>query len=159
MRSSPSSPGWDSEELTGVVVVHAHPVDGSFGADSDDLRIAVIPNPLQPDYIDIYVLSDLATRRVPRLRLHDGDWRDLAVTELAVADVAVADVAVAGRLPGIWHGRHVLPTHAAGDIRFLALTLEGEEVLKTDYTLIVGLPPSVSSPEAVSADVLTDAVR
>lgn len=144
----------DSEELTGVVVVHAHPVDGSFGADSDDLRIAVIPNPLQPDYIDIYVLSDLATRRVPRLRLHDGDWRDLAVTELAVADVAVA-----GRLPGIWHGRHVLPTHAAGDIRFLALTLEGEEVLKTDYTLIVGLPPSVSSPKAVSADVLTDAVR
>ena len=125
-------------ELTGMVVVHGLAADGSVGTPTPDLRIAVVPNPIQPDYLDLFVLSDLPGSRRPRLRLQHDGWTDLAIDDAA---------------PGIWWSSHVLPADATGDIFILALTMEGEEVLKTDFTLSRVAPlPASAKPVAQAAE-------
>ena len=48
-------PAW---KLTSRIVVEAYPVDGSYGVDSPaTLRLAVIPNPIQPAFVDVFAIS------------------------------------------------------------------------------------------------------
>ncbi|MBM3278924.1 MAG: hypothetical protein FJY95_12710 [Candidatus Handelsmanbacteria bacterium] len=92
---------------TGQLRLQVHPADGSGGQEVPEFRLALLPNPLQPEYLDLYVLSDLPLSQAPRLRLQDG--QALEVIQLA---------------PGIWQGSHVLRPGQAPALGFLALGLD-----------------------------------
>ncbi|MFH1566382.1 MAG: hypothetical protein ABIL09_00165, partial [Gemmatimonadota bacterium] len=111
-------------EATGRLLLRVHPVDGSYGTASQDLRLALVPNAVQPDYLDVFVLSDLGDQVPPRLRVQSGAWSDLSLESSA---------------PGIWQGSHVLRPGAEGQVRFLALAMAPEhEALKADLAIEVG---------------------
>jgi hypothetical protein len=77
---------------TGQLQLEVHPADGSAGQEVPEFRLALVANPLQPDFLDLYVLSDLPLSQAPRLRLQDG--QTLAVTQwpghLAAASAGAA---------------------------------------------------------------------
>ncbi len=124
-------------EATTRIVVEAYPVDGSYGVDSPaTLRLAVIPNPIQPAFVDVFAISERGMSRAPRLRVLDSGWRD---------------VALAYQGPGIWHGRYALPRDSEGDFDILGLTIDADEVIKSSVTLSVTLPARPVAAKALPA--------
>ncbi len=97
---------------SGQLSIQVYPSDGSAGQEVPEFRLALLPNPLQPDYLDLYVLSDLPLSQAPRLRLQDG--QNLAVIQVA---------------PGIWQGSHVRQPGQTGVQAFLALGLDQDRQL------------------------------
>ncbi|MCC7261627.1 MAG: hypothetical protein IT369_03800 [Candidatus Latescibacteria bacterium] len=97
---------------TGQLQLEVHPADGSAGQEVPEFRLALVANPLQPDFLDLYVLSDLPLSQTPRLRLQNGE-------ALAVVQVA----------PGIWQGSHVLEPGHTGTLGFLAIGLDQDRQL------------------------------
>ena len=132
-------------EATTRIVVEAYPVDGSYGIESPStLRLAVIPNPVQPTFVDIFAISEAGMGREPMLRVQDAGWQDLVP---------------AYQSPGIWHARYALPSAVDGDFDILGLTLGPErEVVKSQLTLSVSPPSPLASaakilPSPAPADV------
>jgi len=122
-------------EASARIVVEAYPVDGSYGVDSPaTLRLAVIPNPIQPAFVDIFAISERGMSRQPLLRVQDSGWRD---------------VALAYQSPGIWHGRYALPRDSEGDFDILGLTIDDDEVIKSSVTLSVTSPAEVIAAKAL----------
>ncbi|MSR83889.1 MAG: hypothetical protein EXS58_13365 [Candidatus Latescibacteria bacterium] len=101
-----------NHQANGQLSVQVYPFDGSAGQEVPEFRLALLPNPLQPDYLDLYVLSDLPRSQAPRLRLQDG--QNLEVIQVA---------------PGIWQGSHVRQPGQAGTLGFLALGLDQDRQL------------------------------
>ena len=94
-------------EAAGRVLLQVYPIDGSHGTESEALRVAVVPNAVQPDYLDVFVLSHVGGAP-PRLRMQKGEWSDMALDNSGA---------------GIWQGRHVLQPGLDGSVRFLALAM------------------------------------
>jgi len=129
-------------EATGRVLVQVHPADGTYGRDAEGLDLVVVPNVVQPDFLDVFVLSDLEPPHRPRLRLEDGAWSELTVT---------------GTHTGIWHGRHVLQPGMEGPVRFLALAMDAEqEVVKSEFAIQVGTAVPASGKHIAMAGVDVD---
>ncbi len=131
----------EGREVIGRVIVRAHPADGSHGVEIPKLRVAVVPNAVQPDYLDVFVVSDIELSRSPRLRARESDWSDLTVS---------------GAAPGIWHGSYVLRPGIEGAVGLLALAMdEQQEALKATLDLSVGtaLPASAKTVSAAGASV------
>ena len=131
----------ETREVSGRIVARAHPADGSHGVEIPELRVAVVPNAIQPDYLDIFVVSDIELSRSPRLRARESDWSDLTVSSTT---------------PGIWHGSYVLKPGVEGAVGLLALTMDAQqEALKATLDLSVGtaLPSSAKRVSAASASV------
>lgn len=104
---------------SGQLQLQVLPADGSAGQEVPEFRLALVPNPLQPDFLDLFVLSDLRLSQPPRLRLQDGQ-------ALEVVQVA----------PGIWQGSHVRSPGQAGTLGFLALGLdENRQLLKSSASV------------------------
>ncbi|MFC1525326.1 FlgD immunoglobulin-like domain containing protein [Candidatus Latescibacterota bacterium] len=117
-------------DASGHLLVHVRPADGSYGIDSDSLQVRVVPNAIQPDFLDIYVVSEFGSELSPRLRLRDSEWADLPVDTSGV---------------GIWHGRHVLRPGMEGSVELLALAMDPHQgVVKSRFGMEVGtvLPAS-----------------
>ncbi len=93
---------------TGRLRLQVLPDDGSVGIESDLFQLAVIANPTQPDYLDVYVVAPAEVTRTPQLQLQDSESHRLGVTALA---------------PGLWYGSHVIPSAYAGTVNLLALAL------------------------------------
>ena len=130
-------------ELTysGRILVQAHPSDGSVGEESDHFKLVVVPNAVQPDYLDVFVISDGRFNRPPRLRAYEGAWSDLPVV---------------GSAPGIWHGDYVLRPGMDGDLDLLALTLDSRsEAYKATSRISIGtaVPASAKVVSGAGADV------
>lgn len=120
-------------EATSRIVVEAYPVDGSYGIGAPStLRLAVIPNPIQPAFVDIFAISERGgLSREPLLRVQDAGWRDL--------DIAYQS-------PGIWHGRYALPPASEGDFDILGLTIDADDdVIKSSFTLSVTAPVEIAT--------------
>jgi len=129
-------------QATGRVLAHVHPVDGTYGRDSDQFDLVVVPNAVQPDFLDVFVLSDQQHHRRPRLRLEDGDWSELTVTSTQA---------------GIWHSRHVLRSGMEGPVRFLALTMDmDQDVIKSDFAIQVGTAIPASGKRIAMAGIDVD---
>ncbi|MBI2501833.1 MAG: hypothetical protein HYW07_01200 [Candidatus Latescibacteria bacterium] len=97
---------------SGQLTLQVYPADGSAGQEVSEFRLALLPNPLQPEYLDLFVLSDRPLSQTPRLRLQSG-------SNLEVIQVA----------PGIWQGSHVLQPGEAETLGFLALALDQDRQL------------------------------
>ena len=121
-------------EATTRILVEAYPVDGSYGIESPStLRLAVIPNPVQPTFVDIFAISEAGMGREPLLRVQDAGWQDLAP---------------AYQSPGIWHARYAL-RDVEGDFGILGLTLSPErEIVKSQLTLSVSAPTPLAATAA-----------
>jgi len=116
----------DAGEATAQIRAQVYPADGSVGQTSPDFALAVVPNVLQPDFLDVFVLSNLPLARPPVLRLQDEIWRNLSVET---------------RIPGIWHGSHVLRPNQEGQVEILALTIDADQqVFQSSFTLSVSAP-------------------
>jgi hypothetical protein len=111
-------------EATGLVLAQVFPADGSAGAESPDFQLALVPNALQPDFVDVFAIAAPELPQAPRLRVQEDGWSDLKVES---------------RAPGIWQGSHVLRPGQQGEISFLALAIsKDQQVLKAAFTLSVG---------------------
>lgn len=121
-------------QASGRILVQVLPADGSAGAERDGFRVAVVPNPVAPTWLDLYVLSDGAAP--PRLRTGPTAWRDL---ELA----PVTD--------GIWHASHALAAGMEGGVSFLALALEGGQLTRSLARIQVGTA-SAAAGKVVAGD-------
>ena len=127
----------DGNEATGHIFAEVHPTDGSVGVESPDFRLAIMPNVIQPDFLDIFVLGDSSAADPPLLRVYNGTWSDLSPVNTA---------------PGIWHGTHVLEMGMDGEIDFLALTMAPDAtVLKSFFTLGVGTVQSTTAKRVGTA--------
>jgi len=109
-------------EAAGRVLLQIHPIDGSKGLESEALRVAVVPNAIQPEFLDVFVLSDVAGGP-PRLRLQREEWSEMALDSSGA---------------GIWQGRHVLQPGIDGSVRFLALAMDHDwQPLAADFAIQV----------------------
>ena len=125
-------------ESSSHVLLQVYPADGSIGATSPDFQLMIVPNVLQPDYLDLFVVSQITLDRAPLLRLQAGsegvDLRD--------------------RDDGIWHGTHVLQAGQEGNVSFVALGLDdGLNLLKADLTMTVGTVRAKSAKIVARPDV------
>jgi hypothetical protein len=120
--------------------VEAYPVDDSYGKEAPStLRLAVVPNPIQSAFVNIYAISEGGMHREPLLRVKDGGWQDLAL---------------AYQSPGIWQASFTRPRFNEGDFDILGLTIDTEdEVIKSSMTLSVNVdaePISVAGKGVVA---------
>ena len=99
-------------QFSGLVLAQVYPTDGSVGAESADFQLVLLPNPLQPAYAHIYVISQLDAQDPPLLRFSDGAWNNLALSEHSA---------------GIWQGHHLFAPGA--QYEFLALSIDGANQL------------------------------
>ena len=113
-------------EAIGHLMAQVVPADGSVGQTTDDFQLAVLPNPLNPSYISLYVVSSSNLEKAPLLRLQEGAWIDLPVELLT---------------PGIWQSSHALSADRQGTVEMLALTIDPDhQVLKSSYTMKIASP-------------------
>ena len=115
---------------TGQVLAQVYPTDGSAGKVTADFRIVIVPNVMQPEFLDVFVVSDTPLMRTPLLQIADKIWHPLEL---------------ASKAPGIWYGDHILQPGQEGQFQFLALALDdAEELIKAETALSVGTfnPPS-----------------
>ena len=127
-------------EVSTRIVVEAYPVDDSYGKEAPStLRLAVVPNPIQSAFVNIYAISEGGMHREPLLRVKDGGWQDLAL---------------AYQSPGIWQASFTRPRFNEGDFDILGLTIDTEdEVIKSSMTLSVNVdaePISVAGKAVVA---------
>jgi len=129
-----------ANEATGHLMAQVVPVDGSVGQTRDDFQLAVLPNPLNPSYLSLYVVSGSELEEAPRLRLREDAWIDLSV-ELLTA--------------GIWQSSHALTADRRGIVELLALTIDPDhQVLKSSYTMEIAAPRlPVAKPAAKPASL------
>lgn len=139
--------GWHSDEelilqvsdgaghqADGRLLLQVHPADGTVGEESDDLQLAVIPNPVQSEYLDVYVLAGTEISRTPLLRLQDETWHALAMTGLA---------------PGLWHGTHALRPGQQGSVQLVALGVTPDaRILRSLLSLEAGSPAAKAGTSA-----------
>ena len=115
-------------QATGKLLVQVLPDDGSAGDERDGFDVTVVPNPIQPEFLDLYVLSD-DERFTPRLRTGPEAWQDLALTPVT---------------GGIWHGSHTLTAGMEGAVDFLALAMEGQRLTRSRLQIHVGTAPAAA---------------
>ena len=60
-------------------MAQVYPLDGSIGVESEDFVLVPLPNALQPDFIDLFIIDRMGTAAQPQLRLNDGTWSDLTL--------------------------------------------------------------------------------
>jgi len=101
-------------EYTGIVRAQVFPADGSAGIESEDFQLVILPNPLQPEYVDLYLISRLDQSEAPILRIADGAWNDLTTTAHSA---------------GIWRASHVFAPGQRGQFEFLALSFDADNEL------------------------------
>ena len=99
------------------------PDDGSAGVQRDGFDLAIIPNPIQPDFLNLYVIDSPASMSAPRLRSKIDEWTDVLIEDLG---------------NGIWNGSHVLTLGMEGTIEFLALALQDQTLYKDSLSIHVG---------------------
>ncbi len=111
-------------ETTGHVLLQVYPADGSVGSLSAEFQLVVVPNVLQPDFLDLFILSNINLKRSPLLGLQDGGSQLLDLNLLT---------------NGIWHSTHVLEPGQEGNVTFVALGLDDDlNLLKADLAMTVG---------------------
>jgi hypothetical protein len=121
-----------SATQTGRLRLQTLPDDGSVGIESDLFQLAVIANPTQPDYWDVYVVAPAEVTRTPQLQLQDGESHRLSVAALA---------------PGLWYGSHVVRSAYTGPVSLLALALT------PDATVLRARLERVADPRAAGKPV------
>jgi hypothetical protein len=113
----------------GTLLLQVLPLDGSVGQERDSFRVTLLPNPIHPAYLDLYVIDDEVTDEAPRLRSLAGDWVETPLT-------AVTE--------GIWQASHTLSADADGALTFLALRFDGQQLTRADRQIFVGAAPATS---------------
>ena len=126
-------------ESSSHVLLQVYPADGSIGTKSPDFQLMIVPNVLQPDYLDLFVVSQITLDRAPLLRLQAGGSEGVDLHD---------------RDDGIWHGTHVLQPGQEGNVSFVALGLDDSlSLLKADLTMTVGTVRGKSAKRVVGSDV------
>ena len=111
----------DGNEATGHLLAQVYPTDGSMGHDSPGFQLAVVPHPLQSEYVDLFIVGTAELPQTPLLRLQNGEWHDIPLET---------------SLPGIWQGTHALPAGQQGQVEIIALTIDADrQVLRSRFTL------------------------
>ena len=49
-------------------MAQVYPLDGSIGVESEDFVLVPLPNALQPDFIDLFIIDRMGTAAQPQLR-------------------------------------------------------------------------------------------
>jgi len=113
-------------EYSGLVLAQVLPTDGSLGLESEDFQLVLLPNPLHPAYLDLYVISQLGASETPMLRISDGLWSDLLLSEHSA---------------GIWLANHTFTANQQGQFEFLALSIAPDrQLFKSTQTLNLTVP-------------------
>jgi hypothetical protein len=99
------------------------PDDGSAGVERDGFDLAIVPNPIQPDFLNLYLIDSLSSMSTPRLRSRIDEWIEVEVEDLG---------------NGIWNGSHVITLGMEGTIEFLALALQDQTLYKDSLSIHVG---------------------
>ena len=105
------------------LLVQVLPDDGSAGVEKEGFHLAIVPNPIQPDYLHLYLIDSLAAFTAPRMRTKIDDWADIAIDDLG---------------NGIWLGSQVLSPGVEGTIEYLALAVEDRTLYKDSRSIHVG---------------------
>ncbi len=113
----------DGMVVTGLVMAQVYPTDGSMGTESEDFVLVPLPNALQPEFIDLFLIDRMAADAPPQLRLNDGVWSDLALSEGP---------------EGIWQSSHVLTPGQEGSVSILALSIADGQLFRSSYDFEVG---------------------
>ena len=122
-------------QASGSLLVRVLAADGSAGEEREGFRVTVIPNPIHPEFLDLFVLNDVGAR--PRLRSHLNDWTELPLT-------SVTD--------GIWHASHALGRGVEGAVSFLALSLEEGQLTRFERRIHVGTVPVAAGKTIAAGD-------
>ena len=122
-------------QASGKLLIQVLPADGSVGSERDGFRVTVIPNPVNPAFLDLFVLSDTGVR--PRLRSHLNDWNELSLR-------TVTD--------GIWHAPYALEPGMEGTVSFLALSLEEGQLTRFERRIHVGTVPVAAGKTIAGGD-------
>jgi hypothetical protein len=113
-------------QASATLLVQVLPADGTVGNEREGFRLAIVPNPVHPAFLDLFVLNDDSNRPVLRQRVDE--WSSLELS-------AVTD--------GIWHAPHALQPGMEGTVSFLALSLEDDGVLtRSQRDIHVGTVPA-----------------
>jgi hypothetical protein len=108
-------------QASGHVLAQVYPIDGSVGTESPDFQLAIVANPVQPDYVNIYLVGAADLPQRPVLRLRQNDWQSLALETL---------------IPGIWQTQHVDASATQTALEFVALTIDAtQQVLRSSVVL------------------------
>jgi hypothetical protein len=128
----------EGNEATGHLLVQVYPTDGSAGQDSPDFQLAVVPHPLQPEYVDLFIVGRAELPQTPLLRLRSGEWRDIPLE---------------ASYPGIWQASHALPAGQQGQVEIIALAIDADQqVLRSRFSLeLVGPAGSRAEPATGAA--------
>ncbi len=113
----------DGSTVTALVIAQVYPADGSAGTESEDFVLVPLPNALQPEFIDLFLIDRMAADAPPQLRLNDGSWSDLALSEGP---------------EGIWQSSHVLTPGQEGSVSILALSIVDGQLFRSSYAFEVG---------------------
>lgn len=111
-------------QASGQLLVRVLATDGTAGQVRDGFRVTVVPNPVHPAFLDLFVLSDDGV--APRLRSNAGTWTDLSLTPLT---------------DGIWHAPHALAAGHDGAVSFLALSLIEGQLHRAERLIHIGTAP------------------
>ena len=122
-------------QASGKLLVQVLPTDGSVGSERDGFRVTVVANPVNPAFLDLFVLSHTGVR--PRLRSYLDDWSEMSLT-------TVAD--------GIWHAPHALEPGMEGTVSFLALSLEEGQLTRSEREIHVGTVPAAAGKTIAVGD-------
>ena len=113
----------DGTQAIGLVMAQVYPTDGSIKSESEDFVLVPLPNALQPEFIDLFLIDRTGTTAQPQLRLNDGTWSDLALQ------------------PGpehIWQSSYVLAPGQNGSVSIVALSLVDNALYTSSYEFEVG---------------------
>ena len=113
----------DGTQAIGIVMAQVYPIDGSIGSESEDFVLVPLPNVLQPEFIDLFLIDRIGTVAQPQLRLNDGTWSDLTLQ------------------PGpehIWQSSYVLTPGQNGSVSIVALSLVDNALYTSSYEFEVG---------------------
>ena len=113
----------DGTQASGLVMAQVYPLDGSIGVESEDFVLVPLPNALQPDFIDLFIIDRMGTAAQPQLRLNDGTWSDLTLN------------------PGpenIWQSSYVLAPGQNGSVSIVALSIVDNALYTSSYDFEVG---------------------
>lgn len=121
----------DGTIAEGRLLVQVLPIDGTAGIERDGFGVAIVPNPIQPDYLNLYLIDSLAAFAAPRLRSRIDTGSDSGPA--GWADVGIADLG-----NGIWQGTQVLAPGLEGTLEFLALALDDQTLFRGVRSIHVG---------------------
>lgn len=128
----------DGSSASGQIAAQVYANDGSMGTPSSNFVLVPLPNALQPTFLDLFIIDQIGSTAPPQLRINDGTWSDLSISEGP---------------EDIWQSSHVLTPGQEGSVSIVALSIVESTLFRSSYDFEVGTVRSGSGKRIRHADI------